>query len=99
MVTTTRDWQLSHYWLMGNSQAAESHLSEIASCLPQLEKLPKSVVNDFYIAGAYARLNQWEKVLDIENKTDWGQAFFIQYAAAHLYERVEDPRAALARFE
>jgi serine/threonine protein kinase len=85
--------------IVGNSEEAESHLSEITSCLPQLEQLPKSVVNDFFIAGAYARLNQWEKVLDVESKTDWGQAFFIQYAAAHLYERVEDPRAALARFE
>src|SRR4029453_5399649 len=85
--------------IVGNSQAAESHLSEIASCLPQLERLPTSILNTFYIAGAYARLNQWEKVLDVESKADWGRAFFIQYAAAHLYERVEDPRAALARFE
>jgi len=85
--------------ITGDSQAAESHLAEIASCLRQLEKVPSSVLNTYYIAGAYARLNRWEKVLEVERNTDWGQAYFILYAAAHLYELVEDPQAALARFD
>jgi serine/threonine protein kinase len=85
--------------MVGDSQAAESHLSEVESCVAQLEKLPTTVLNTNYIAGAYARLNRWDKVLDVERNTDWRRAYFIQYAAAHLYERVTDPREALARFE
>jgi serine/threonine protein kinase len=85
--------------LLGNSHAAEAHLLEVASCLPQLEKLPKSVLNTFHLANAYARLDQWKKGLDVEANTDWGHSIYIQYAAAHLYERVEDPQAALAKFE
>jgi serine/threonine protein kinase len=85
--------------IVGNPQAAEAHLAEVASCLPQLEKSPKSVLNTYHIAFAHARLNQWDKVLEIERNADFGSTGYISSAAAHLYERLPDPQEALARFE
>jgi serine/threonine protein kinase len=84
---------------VGDSQAAETHLSELASCLPQVEKLPTSAVNAYAIALAYAHLNRWDKVFEIESNTDWGHTYYIHHAAAQLYERVDDPREALVRFD
>ena len=78
---------------------AESHRVKLKDAVDQLQQYPQYRYAAWHVMEYFDCVDDFKSLLDVAKALPFDDTVLVEYAAAYIYARLDDPQGALARID